>query len=227
MRNSNNRWNCGAIAPCSVRAWLVALLACVAVAVLTGNSQADTHTWVGNTGTLWSTADWNPPGAPVNGDLLIFDAAGSAGTSLTQDIATLTSFGGITFNSTAAAYTITGTTAETLAGNITVNSANTQTLVMPIAISGARNVTVASGGKLVFGSTGTANAYSVNTGTTTFSGAGEISVLSNSTGSFKVSGASPLDMSTLGRFTADVGVYSVVGTTTGTCTQGRRTKILT
>ena len=177
----------------------------------TATAHATPLTWADGGSASWATpANWSPAQAPVNADLLTFDSAAGT-TSLTQDIATLTSLGAITFNATAAAYVISGTTAMTVTGNLAVNSANTQALVMPLALNaaGSRSVTVAAGGKLSVGSSATAYAHSVNNGSIAVSGNGELEVLS--IGNFQVStgAATTFDMSALATFTAGVGTLRV------------------
>ena len=58
--------------------------------LLPNAAQAAADTWVGNTSGNWGGANWtggnNPP---VNGDSLIFGAAGSAGSLLTNNLSSL------------------------------------------------------------------------------------------------------------------------------------------
>ena len=106
--------------------------------------------WVGNTSVNWGDANWsganNPP---IAGDSLSFGPAGSAGTALNNNSAA-TSFAGLTFNNTAAGYTIAGNSI-TLSGGVVDNSVNPETLNLPLALSATANVGVGAGGVLTLG----------------------------------------------------------------------------
>ena len=113
-------------------------------------------TWIGNTSNLWSVpANWSS--LPVTGDNLIFGAAGSAGTTLLDDLMTPATFniGSITFNAGALGFTINpnavGTNGITLTGPITNNATNPETLNDSIVTTANRTVTVGTGGSLVLG----------------------------------------------------------------------------
>jgi fibronectin-binding autotransporter adhesin len=84
-------------------------------------SAAGTDTWVGNTDANWNTAaNWTTSGGstpPGTGDSLIFGAAGSAGTSLNNDIFGLSVFN-FNINSGASAFTF-GGNGITLNGTLT------------------------------------------------------------------------------------------------------------
>src|SRR5690606_6606504 len=97
------------------------------------------------TGANWSTN----PNAPVSGDGWIFDAPGTAGATLTNNLANSTAFevAGITFGSTATGgYSISGGT-FTLTGNITnTGGAGNQTIGSNIQVSGSRILQLNGGG---------------------------------------------------------------------------------
>ena len=151
----------------------VHMFACGLV-LFAGRAAAD-DLWLGNTNVIWSTgANWSS--APVNGDNLVFGAAGTSGTSLTNDIPALT-VNNIAFNNSASAFTVGGSNTLTLNGNVTLGSGITsETLNMPLnvnntsvftansgvlnlgnSIGGAGGVTVAGAGTVVMQA---ANSYS-------------------------------------------------------------------
>jgi len=81
-------------------------------------------------------------GTPASIDSLYFGA--SSQTSLNNDFSSF-AFNGLTFNSDAGAYTISGN-AITLGGNIVNSSANLQTINLNLALNAGRVVTTAAGG---------------------------------------------------------------------------------
>ena len=185
-----------------------------ALALLPSELCASTLTWNGNGSTnFWSNpTNWNSGSTMPNqaGDTHTFDGT----TQLINANDKATNSLGITYNSSAGAFVTTGSAGTlTLTGDLTDNSTATQTLNLPVTISGARTVTVASGGKLVLGATTSNYSYVVNNGTTYFKGTtattGEINILS--TGSFQIgpTNATTLDASQLGTFVATVGTFKV------------------
>jgi autotransporter-associated beta strand protein len=100
-------------------------------------------------------ANWSS--LPVTGDNLIFGAAGSAGTTLLDDLMTPATFniGSVTFNAGAAGFTINpnavGTNGITLNGPITNNATNPEMFNDNIVTTANRTVTVGTGGSLVLG----------------------------------------------------------------------------
>ena len=118
--------------------------------VLNTKAATGNDTWVGNTSANWGDANWsganNPP---ITGDSLFFGPAGSSGTALNNNAAAA-SIAGLTFNSTAVAYTVTGSSIG-LSGGIVDNSLNPETLNFPLALSATANVGVATGGVLTLG----------------------------------------------------------------------------
>ncbi|MFT3788660.1 MAG: autotransporter-associated beta strand repeat-containing protein [Tepidisphaeraceae bacterium] len=105
----------------------------VAVTLLASSlSHAASVTWVGNTDPNLATAgNWSA--LPVANDLLIFDAASSAGATLNNDLAAIT-LSGITFNAAAPSYVInpaavaTNTIDFASGAIVTNNSLNLQTI---------------------------------------------------------------------------------------------------
>src|SRR5215208_4529168 len=87
--------------------WITAAVAMAAAAIVPA-ANAATSTWDGGGGDdNWSTgANWSNDAAPIANDALVFDG----GTRLTpsNDFAPNTTFSGITFNSTAGAFTLGG-----------------------------------------------------------------------------------------------------------------------
>ena len=166
-------------------------------------SVAATATWSGNSSVNWSdAANWGGI-APVSGDNLIFNAAGTQGASLSNDIASL-QIGTLTFGASASAYTF-GGSAFTLTGGIAHTGTALQTIGNAVALSGAvtastsgggnlalNGVLSGSGGSLTVSGTGTttlgaANTYTagtaVSSGTLAFSNIGTNNVTALGTGS--------------------------------------------
>jgi autotransporter-associated beta strand protein len=105
------------------------------------NVRAADETWLGNTSANWNTAaNWSPASVPVANDLLFFDAAGSAGAALNNDILAGTVFQGIYFTNTASAFTFSGN-AIGLNGGITNASANAQVINNNVVLNGNSTLT--------------------------------------------------------------------------------------
>ena len=130
-------------------------LVAVALALLGRPANAATNgadTWVGNTSASWGTGgNWTGANAPpISGDSLIFGAAGSSGTTLTDNLMTPATFNiaGITFNPGAAAFTFNPAASNgfTLTGNVTNNGTNLESINDLIALSGAITFTTDTGG---------------------------------------------------------------------------------
>jgi fibronectin-binding autotransporter adhesin len=142
----------------SLRASLVSkskfTLAAIAVfcsSLLASDARSATKTWNGLGGDdFWNTgANWGGT-APVAADALVFD--GTTRLTPNNNIAANTSFAGITFNSIAGAFTLSGN-AVLLGGDITDNSTNAQTISLSLLLDGGtRNINVVSGGSLSLGS---------------------------------------------------------------------------
>src|SRR5262245_15556174 len=108
------------------------ILLAAAVASLGHVALGATATWVGNTDGSWLTgSNWTggggTAGAAAATDLLFFGAAGTAGSSLSNNFAADTSFSGITFGPAAGAYTL-GGNRILLTGDITDNSTAAQSI---------------------------------------------------------------------------------------------------
>jgi len=129
------------------------LLGCLALLSLGTNLlHAGNDTWVGNTSANWGDSNWtganNPP---VAGDALFFGAAGSAGSILHNNLTAATSFGGLTFNPGASAFTLGGNQITTSAALVD-NALNSEIINLPVALGVAsHSVSVASGGSLLIG----------------------------------------------------------------------------
>ncbi len=134
------------------------LLGLVASCLCAGQVVAASLTWDGGstTGPDWNTSvfgflngyNWNPNANPTAGDQLAF--AGGARTTSNNNTTSGTSYGSITFNSGAAAFTLTGNSI-TLGGNLTNNSSNLQKVNLPVILSATRTFDAASGSLAVGG----------------------------------------------------------------------------
>jgi fibronectin-binding autotransporter adhesin len=137
---------------------------------------AATDTWVGNTSS-WSTGGWtggnNPP---IANDLLVFGAAGSGGTTLTNDLTAALQFNGITFNSGASAYVIGGNSIK-LGGGITNSGTSLETLNFNMATTAVRTITMTSGG----GDIALGDVISGTSGGITMAGSGELTLSDTNT----------------------------------------------
>ncbi len=129
----------------------VAFAAIGAMGVSARNAQAANDKWVGNTSANWADlANWTNP--PATGDTLEFGAAGSSGTTLSDNLMTPGTFniGSVTFDAGAPAYVINpataGTNGFTLTGGITNSSTNLQTINDAIALTGVSTITLTTGG---------------------------------------------------------------------------------
>ena len=161
VRTSNNSMN-----------KLTALLILTSMALLGTGAQAANRTWNGGgaDNTWTNAANWGGT-APVANDLLFFD--GTTRLTNTNNIGANTAFNGLTFNSTAGAFTLRGN-ALNLAGGITNNcSTNAQTLSLNLALTATRTFDVLSGGSLSLGGVISGSGYGVtkvDAGTLTLSG---------------------------------------------------------
>lgn len=120
------------------------------------HSHAATLLWVGDVDATWNTnsagnTNWTTDVLPAaSGDILTFGLAGGSGTLLNNDIVGL-SIAGLTFNSGASAFTLSGQ-ALTLSGALTNSSASLQTVDFAIALGGTSSLN-ATTGPLAFGAT--------------------------------------------------------------------------
>jgi fibronectin-binding autotransporter adhesin len=121
---------------------------------------AGTDTWVGNTSANWNTTgNWTTSGGstpPANGDSLVFGAAGSSGTSLNNDISSL-SVNKFTFNSGASSFTFGGNGITISTGGIDASALTSGTMTFTPTITignGFQRWNVGAGATLAFGSLG-------------------------------------------------------------------------
>jgi fibronectin-binding autotransporter adhesin len=161
----------------------------VSVTILPG-----TVTWSGldNTGNWSDNANWVGGVAPLPGDSVAFGSA--TGTVLPLVMDQSFSLGSVTFNSGAAAFTITNASTQvlTLSAGITNNAANAQVLNMPVALATSQTMAAASGnlalGSVVSGSgsalTNTGSKALILSGANTYAGGTVVSgtvVMGNNT----------------------------------------------
>ena len=142
------------------------------VVLLGVSAQAANRIWNGGgTNNNWNTSgNWGGT-APVASDLLFFD--GSTRLTTTNNIAASTVFNGITFNSTAGAFTLRGN-ALNLGGGVTNSSAaNPQTVSLNMALTASRTFDVIGGGTLALGGVISGSGFAVtkvDSGTLALSG---------------------------------------------------------
>jgi autotransporter-associated beta strand protein len=147
-----------------------ATLAALSLGILAQQASAADVTWVGNTSNLWNTgANWSTSAIPTNGDTLVFGAPGNSGSSLSDDIASLTVGGvntdGIVFGPAASSYTLarSGSTQVITLGSsgsgIAVKNTSLflQTISAPLTFTGDQTIQV--------GETTGASLSSLSTGT--------------------------------------------------------------
>lgn len=130
-------------------------LAALGLGVIAHTASAANVTWVGNTSNLWNVgSNWSTSAIPANGDTLIFGAAGSSGTAVSDDIASLTVGGlntdGISFGASASNYTISrpATQVLTLGSSgtgigINHNAFNLQTISSALVLGSTQTINVA------------------------------------------------------------------------------------
>lgn len=117
--------------------------ACCAVMLSGARVSAETRTWDGGGGdNNWSTADNWGGTAPVGGDALVF--AGTLRGTNVNDLADGTPFAGLTFNSGAGLFSLSGAPIV-LGGNIVNNGTASHLLNLNMALDATRTVNTASG----------------------------------------------------------------------------------
>src|SRR5215472_7443335 len=107
---------------------------CMILSASAALAAAGNDTWLGNTDNNWNTAaNWSPAvnAPPTNGDWLFFGVAGTAGTALNNNLFATNAYAGITFNSGASSFTLSGNPIN-LAGGVTNSSTVLQTLAFQI-----------------------------------------------------------------------------------------------
>ncbi|MFN6017057.1 MAG: beta strand repeat-containing protein, partial [Verrucomicrobiota bacterium] len=168
--------------PINNRALLAAGSAVFALAL--SSAHAQTATWNGaGSDNNWSTgANWGGT-APVANNLLTFN--GTTRLSSNNDIAADTTFGSITFNSGAGAFTLSGNRITLSSGNRTIqnSSTNTQTIALDMILSNGAIIRANSGAIVLSGNlSGTGSIFKNSTafdltlsGNNTFNGRVEIS----------------------------------------------------
>ena len=135
------------------------LTALAAVALSTASTYAaGTDTWQGNqTDANWNTAaNWSPSAAPVNGDSLVFGAAGTAGTTLNNNITSLL-VNKLTFNSGASSFIFGGNSFTLGTGGIDASALTSGTMTFTPTTTignGLQKWNVGAGATLAFGSLG-------------------------------------------------------------------------
>lgn len=125
------------------------LFLCLAMLLPSALTQAADLTWNGGGGdNNWGTGlNWGGT-APLAGDSLSF--SGSTRLTSVNNLTADTRFAGITFNSGAGAFTLSGNRI-TLGGDVTNNSASLQTLSLPLLLDAARSFNMAAGNLTVSG----------------------------------------------------------------------------
>jgi autotransporter-associated beta strand protein len=132
-------------------AWSPWIIAFLLVSSILGRGIAAEKTWDGGgLNNFWQTgANWNADTPPSAGDSLIF--AGTIDSTTTNNFPVGTLFNGLSFNSPAGAFTLSGNLI-TLGGDIVNNQVVTvQSINLPLALNATRNVGVVADGFLTIG----------------------------------------------------------------------------
>ena len=111
-------------------------------------AHAANESWQGNTSANFATpANWSPAVTPSSGDTLSFGAAGSAGTTLNNNLTADTTIGLFAFNGPGS-FTIGGNEIQLLGiGNGIINNSTVgQTINAPLVLGDNRNITLTTGG---------------------------------------------------------------------------------
>ncbi|CAM3021194.1 beta strand repeat-containing protein [Rariglobus hedericola] len=190
----------------------LATLAALSLAALSQQASATDVTWLGNTSNLWNVgSNWSTSAVPANGDTLIFGSFGSSGSSLSDNITSLTVGGsntnGLVFGLRAGgSYTIGRSASEilTLASSGTgIGIKNTslflQTISAPLVLSGDQTIQVGeingpalSSLTLSSGITGGARLTKTGTGLLTLNATSSYTGLTVNGGTLSISGDSQL-----------------------------------
>jgi fibronectin-binding autotransporter adhesin len=137
--------------PCVSRSALLATALVFGPVILSSSASAQS-VWAGNTDTNLSTpGNWDV--LPLSGDSWTFNAAGSAGLTLANNLTASTAFevAGISFTNTSGAYVIDSahTGSFSLTGNMVNASASSVTIGSAVAVSGTRQVNLNGSGNVL------------------------------------------------------------------------------
>jgi fibronectin-binding autotransporter adhesin len=194
-----------------------------AIVGLVSNTQVQgaVKTWQGNvSANLSGATNYTTANAPVTGDSFVFGTAGSQGSTLTNGLAASFSTVGITFNSGAAAYTMSGN-AMVLAGSIINNSTALQTINFNLSTTAVRTITTNTGGITLGGNisgalggiTKTGSGTLILGGTNSYTGATTVSAgtlnitgAGNQTGAITINGGILQLSGAVGTITASSGI---------------------
>ena len=151
---------------------LTALFILALTTLLGLDAPAANRTWTGGgADNNWTnTANWGGT-APAANDLLFFD--GTTRLTNTNNIAANTAFNGLTFNSTAGAFTLRGNALNLARRHHQQRPANAETIGFNLALTASRTFSVVSGGSLSLGGIISGSGYGltkVGAGTLTLSG---------------------------------------------------------
>ncbi len=118
--------------------------------------------WTGGAGTSLFSSDsnWNPSGAPADGDALLF--ANSSAVNATNDIVDRT-FSGITVSGSAAV-TLAAGNGFTLTGNITVSGTKELNITVPVAITNAVTFNLTNANLYAYGAISGAGSVTIEGG---------------------------------------------------------------
>jgi len=150
---------------------------------------ATVYNWVVGSGVWSSSNNWGNNAAAFNGGLLRFSGAGGASTNNA-----LTNVTGLTFNSGAGSYTVSGDALTIGSAGITNNSANVQTVSNNLTLSTDMTASSTSGAVVLAGSTALGSNTMTFAATAAMTNSGVISgsgpVVKTGTGTLTLSGAS-------------------------------------
>jgi autotransporter-associated beta strand protein len=146
------------------------------------------YEWGVGSGAWSSSNNWSNNAAAFNGGLLRFSGAGGASTNNA-----LTNVSGLTFNSGAGSYTVSGDALTIGSAGITNNSANVQTVSNNLTLSTAMTASSASGAVVLAGTTALGSNTMTFAATAAMTNSGVISgsgpVVKTGTGTLTLSGA--------------------------------------
>ena len=209
-------------------------IACLAMLLaLTAQGQ---DTWVGNTSANWADSNWTGHNPPLTGDGLIFDVAGTAGSSLTDNLTTgagAWTFTNITFTANAPAYTVTpgagagftlGTT--TPATVIAQNGGNLQVIHDPITLANASQTISLTAGNLTLGGLPTSGQISGAGGLTLIGSVNVLTLTTNSAGLEAYTGATVVNSGELDLNFANLSLGGIYTSSSLTINNGGTVNVL-